>query len=419
MLDRKRAAIAWIDVIWLAFLAGLALLPPIDEIHKQLILAGFGVFQILEGRLLARLPTRGPVYSVLVKIALATVLLDHTGTLGINSNYYPIFFLPILTAAIYFGPIATLLWTALASLSYLSYLLPALQEYEMTREGASELAIRILFFFLAAVLVNRLVVENRQQVRRYQALSETLEETNRQLRRVETDARRSERLAALGQLSAGLAHEIRNPLGVIKGSAEMLAQKLAQAQPLAAELAGYISIEVNRLNALVARFLDFARPSHLELQPQKLSEVLDRALATAAQQFPAAAVAVQRHYSAAEFAVPLDAQLAEQVFVNLVVNAYQAMAAAPGTLRVSIAPQTSRGSTGVGVLIEDTGTGVPAELREQIFNPFFTSKQDGVGLGLAIVAKIVDDHRGSISLEQGSEHGARFFVFFPGEDAYK
>ena len=143
-----------------------------------------------------------------------------------TARYYPIYYLPVVTAAIYFGPVGTLLWTALASLAYCSFLIPALQEYELTAEGAWILTTRILFFFIAAVLVNRFAVENRRQVARYQALSETLEETNRQLQRAEADARRSERLAALGQMSAGLAHEIRNPLAVIKGSAEMLSKKL-------------------------------------------------------------------------------------------------------------------------------------------------------------------------------------------------
>lgn len=412
MLDRKRSAISWIDIIWLAFLCGLALLPPLDEIHKQIILLGFGVFQLFEGRLVAWRPGRGRSYSVIIKILLATLLLDHTGTIGINSSYYPIYYVPVVTAAIYFGPVATLLWTSVASLAYLSYLIPALQDYSLTAEGAGQLAIRILFFFLAAILVNRFVVENRRQVKRYQDLYETLEDTNRELQRVEAEARRSERLAALGQLSAGLAHEIRNPLGVIKGSAEMLVRKLERAQPLESELAGYIFSEVNRLNALIARFLDFARPAHLDFQPQRVSEVVDRALDFAVRQFPAAKVAVDRRYAANLPLTRLDPQLCEQVFINLIVNAYQAMDGAEGVLQISIAPESSGGKPGVGVLVDDSGPGVAPELREQIFNPFFTSKKDGVGLGLSIVAKIVDDHRGWIKLEGGSR-GARFHVFLP------
>src|SRR5713101_4270017 len=267
MLDRERSPISWIDVLWLVFLGGLALLPPLFEIHKQLTLLAIGIFQLLEGWLIKRIPRRGAAYSVAIKIVLATLLLDHTGEMGINSNYYPILYLPVVSAALYFGTVGALAWTTVASLAYVSLLYPALQEYELTREGATVLTSRILFFFIAAILVNQFAIENRRQVQRLQDLSETLEETNRQLRRVEAEARRAERLAALGQLSAGLAHEIRNPLGVIKGSAEMLSRKVAESQPLVGELAGFISSEVNRLNALVVRFLDFARPSKLEMRP--------------------------------------------------------------------------------------------------------------------------------------------------------
>jgi len=418
MLDRKQTSINWIDVIWLIFLLGLALLPPLDEIHKQLILVGFGVVQLLEGRLIAWQPSRGRAYTVIFKILLATLLLDHTGQIGINSSYYPIYYLPVVTAAIYYGPIATLLWTALVSAAYLSYLIPALQQYELTAEGGSELAIRILFFFLAATLVNRFVVENRRQVRRLQQLSETLETTNLQLQRAEADARRSERLAALGQLSAGLAHEIRNPLAVIKGSAEMLSKKVGDSSPLAAEMADNISSEVNRLNSLVARFLDFARPSRLELQRHRVSTVIDRALEAASHLFPEARVTIEKRYGAEPEAL-LDAQLLEQVFLNLIVNAYQAMGApngSSGSLRVTLAKETSAGAPGIGVHIEDTGPGITPAAREEIFNPFYTTKKDGVGLGLAIVAKILDDHRGWIKLEApggGSLSGASFHIFLP------
>ena len=415
MFERKRSPIDWIDIVWLLFILGLALLPPINEVHKQVILLAFAVFQYFEPSLIARLPSRGAVYSVLIKIALATLLLDHTGEVPINSGYYPIYYLPIVTAAIYFGPLGTLVWTAIASLAYCSYLIPAHWEYEIT--GLDYLAIRVLFFFLSAMLVNRFVVENRRQVARYQALSETLEETNRQLQRAEAERRRSERLAALGQLSAGLAHEIRNPLNVIKGSADMLAEKVKNSEPLAGELAGYISSEVDRLNALVARFLDFARPSHLDLKPQKMDEIVERALESVQALSPDAEVKVERHYAQDLPPISADAQLCERIFVNLIQNAYQAMEAAgrerENILRLSIKPETSNGRRGIGVTVADSGPGVPPELREQIFNPFVTSKSDGVGLGLALVAKFVDDHRGSIQLENNPEPGARFHVFLP------
>jgi signal transduction histidine kinase len=426
MPDGERSPIrdlhlGWIDLIWLLFLGGLALLPPIDEIHKQLILLAIFVVQLLEGWLIGRLPKRGPAYSVIIKILLATLLLDHTGEIGINSSYYPIYFLPVISAAIYFGPIASLAWTAAASLAYLSLLYPAfLESNEITPEGYSILAIRVLFFFVASVLVNRFAVENRRHVQRLEDLSEKLEETNRQLRRAEAHARRAERLAALGQLSAGLAHEIRNPLGVIKGSADMLSRKVAGSEPLVAELAGYISSEVNRLNALVVRFLDFARPSKLELRPERISEIVDRALEAATASFPDAGVNVERRYAPNLPEIPADAQLLEQVFVNLITNAFQAMQGQAGSpekfLRIAIESEVSNGEPGVAVLVEDTGPGVPPELREQIFNPFFTSKKDGVGLGLSIVAKIVDDHRGTIRLEENTPRGARFHLFFPQAD---
>ncbi len=409
--------ITFVDVIMVLILLLLALLPPITEIHKQLILAAIAILQFLEGRLVVWLPKRGPAYTVLLKILLATLLLYHTGDIGINSIYYPIFFLPVITAATYFGPIATLGWTALASLGYCSLLIPVWQDYDLGPEGEAILAIRILFFFLAAVLVNRLVMENRRQVEQYQKLSETLEETNRQLRRAEDEARRAERLAALGQLSAGLAHEIRNPLGVIKGSAEMLTKKLQDSQPLESELAGYISSEVNRLNALVARFLDFARPQRVELAPVRITALVDHCLESVQAQLPDAKIAVERRYAEKLPEIQADEQLCERIFVNLILNAYQAMAGEAdgerGTLRVSIAPESPRGKAGVGVSIQDTGPGVPADLREQIFNPFFTSKKEGVGLGLSIVAKIVDDHRGWIRLDSDSGGGARFHVFLP------
>ena len=120
MPERRQWNADWIDVVWLLFLAALALLPPINEIHKQVILCVRRI-PILRERLGYATSQARPIYSVLIKIALATLLLDHTGEVAINSRYYSIYYLPVVTAAIYFGPLATLFWTALASLAYCSY----------------------------------------------------------------------------------------------------------------------------------------------------------------------------------------------------------------------------------------------------------------------------------------------------------
>jgi two-component system, NtrC family, sensor histidine kinase HydH len=426
MNEKQRPSVNWMDLLWLMFLVGLALLPPVEETHKQAILFAFGVLQLGEGWLVAKVPRRGAAYLVLLKTALATLLIDHTGELSINSSYWPIYFLPVVTAAEYFGPWATLFWTALSSAAYCSYLYPAMQVYEITAEGYGQLAIRVLFFFLAAMVVNRYVVESRRQTQRYQVLAETLAETNRRLEQAQAEARRSERLAALGQLSAGLAHEIRNPLGVIKGSAEMLNQKVGTSDPLVAELAGYIFSETNRLSGLVTRFLDFARPLHADLSAQNITTVLDRALSDVAKAWKGEPVRVEKEYESSLPAVALDDSLLEQAFVNIVQNAYDAMGATGGVLRVKVArsrqkPQ-NQGSQdkdespdGVEVRISDSGPGVPVELCEQIFNPFVTTKKTGVGLGLSIVSKIVDGHQGRIRIESGSgeSKGACFVMFFP------
>jgi signal transduction histidine kinase len=441
MEEQPRQTLAWTDLLWLVFLGALALMDPIYEVHKQEILLAIGLFQIFERRFLTWNPTGSRFYgaivkaltaahlrflidlssrryySVIIKILLATLLMMHTGDPagGINSSYYLIYFLPVMTAALFFEFTGTLIWTAVTSAAYCSLLIPALERYELTPETAKELALRNIFFFLAAVLVNPFVSENRRQAQRYRRLAEELAETNRRLEQAQEEARRSERLAALGQLTAGLAHEIRNPLAVIKGSAETLTRRLQSADPVTTEVAGYITSEVNRLNTVVTRFLNFARPLKLEKGPTEIPPLLDRALKVAGERWPNAKVEVARQYSGDLPEMIVDADLCEQAFVNLVLNAYEAMNETGGRLTLSVAAANYDGRRGAEVDIEDTGPGIPPELREQIFNPFFTTKKEGVGLGLSLVSKIVDDHRGWIRISSEPGKGACFRVFLPAE----
>ena len=188
--------------------------------------------------------------------------------------------------------------------------------------------------------------------------------------------RRSDRLAALGQLSAGLAHELRNPLGTIRASAEMLERSVSTENDVAREVAGFISTEVDRTNSLVTRFLDFARPLQLRLAPADLAEVLDRAVAMVGRDAASHRVAVYKNYSPDMPPLPLDAELMERVFYNLLLNAAQAT---PPDGAVTIKTRAGDGTVEVAVI--DRGAGIEPNLMDTIFNPFFTTKPDGVGLG--------------------------------------
>ncbi len=418
MNNHERANPRWLDLLWVLFLFALGLLPPRNEWHKLVILVLIGLFQLLEDSFVRAIPQRaiphyGQGLAVVIKIGLATLIMIHTGDTPINSSYYPIYYLPIMTAAMYFGPLGTMLWTLLISAVYCSYLYPALKDYQLTPNGKTELALRIVFFFLLGMIVNRFVMESRLQTSRYRISAENLAQANRSLKQAQDEARRAERLAALGQLSAGLAHEIRNPLGVIKGSAEILHQKLSDSDPLSKELSDYIYTEVNRLSALVSRFLDFARPSQMQLRSQQLPPIVEKSLRYVQEQKAASKVNVQRDYAAELPNVMADEEFCDVVFTNLLLNACEAMGDAGGDLKVRIQAIGKGDHYNVVVEIEDSGPGIPAELRENIFNPFVTTKQSGVGLGLAIVTKIVDLHGGSVALISERGKGACFQVSFP------
>ena len=193
----------------------------------------------------------------------------------------------------------------------------------------------------------------------------------------------------------------------------MLSQKLEASDALPRELAGYITTEVNRLSALVTEFLDFARPLHAQRQLGEITKVLDRALDIVAARWKGKPVRVERIYAADLPMVPLDESLCEQAFLNLVQNAYEAMEEHGGVLHVELQMAAHEGREGIRLVMQDTGPGVAEKLREEIFNPFVTTKKTGVGLGLSIVSKIVDGHDGFIHVENGAQGGAVFTLFFP------
>jgi two-component system sensor histidine kinase HydH len=368
---------------------------------QQLLLGGLAVLQLIEGHLPLLDTNWGRATSVILQVTLAFLLLGITD--AIESNYFLVLLLPIVSAASFLGLPSTLLSTFAAIGAYLSFLLyEGWGEWRTNPENLHFLAIRCLLAAVAAVLVNSLGQAIRTQSSRYKATAEQLAEANRSLVAAEAAVRRSDRLAALGQLSAGLAHELRNPLGSIKGSADLLARSASRNDAtLAKELAEIISTEVDRTNSLVTRFLDFARPLEPKRELTDVTHVIERAVKRAHTE-------VIRDYSDSLPPIPLDPELMEQVFLNLLANA--AEASAPGA-PVIVRTNESDGQAEVEVI--DRGCGIPPDKIDIIFNPFVTTKQTGVGLGLAIVSKIVDGHGGKMSVESKPGDGSTFRIRLP------
>ena len=386
--------------------AGLAIWGPDLTPEATVVLIGLGLMQIIEPKISFFGSRQGSIFSFLIKLALWYVLMGWTD--GIQSPYYWLMLLPVMSAATSLGLPGLVVAVALACGAYLSFLLFLRQNQYVEW---SYLILNEATFPIAGFLTYELLEANRAATRKAQLAAAQLAEANQQLQAAEAQVRRAERLAALGQLSAGLAHEIRNPLSTIKGSAEMLLKNVDANGAVAHELAGFISTEVDRTNALVTRFLDFARPLALRLEKTEITEVIDEAVAQVEKHTPPLDVSIYKNYSPDIPPLLLDRQLIERVLYNLILNAAQASPA-----QSSVTVKTRQLGETLEISVIDRGTGIAPKDRESIFNPFFTTKSSGVGLGLAIVSKIVDEHGGQIDVESEPGAGSVFRVFLPVRD---
>ncbi len=398
------------DLVWVVLFAAVAVYGPDLEPASMFLLSLLGVFQLIEPRVLPS-SVKASIGFVLMKFAICYLLIGWTG--GITSRYYWVLFFPVISAATALSLSGAVIASVLASggyLSFLRFLNP--KEFFLPPSEYPELIMRALMFPVIGYLTQQLAESNRAAARKAEAAAQQAAEANRQLQEAEAAMRRSERLAALGQLSAGLAHELRNPLGTMKTSAEMLAKQVEPGNAVAREMADFISTEVDRTNSLVTRFLDFARPLALRLETTDLAAVIDRAVADVERHNPRLDVAIYKNYSPDIPPFLLDGQLMERVIYNLLLNAAQASRAGG-----SITVKTRKLGAMVEIAVIDRGSGIDAKHLENIFNPFFTTKSSGVGLGLAIVSKIVDEHGGKLAVESESGVGSVFRVYLPFREA--
>jgi len=237
---------------------------------------------------------------------------------------------------------------------------------------------------------------------------------------LEAQLRRSDRLAALGTMAAGLAHEIKNPLTSLQTFTRLVSRKFND-ERFRGTFERVVPRELERINGIVERLLELARPGRLSLGPVQMPAVLERVLELYANQIETKQITVLREYAHDLPAIQGDAEQLYQAFLNLTANALEAMGGGGRlTFRTSWTKErdwlrlTQRAPEfGVKVEVEDTGTGIPLQEADKIFNPFFTTKEGGTGLGLALAHKIIEDHGGSITFLSTPGVGTIFRILLP------
>jgi two-component system sensor histidine kinase HydH len=241
-----------------------------------------------------------------------------------------------------------------------------------------------------------------------QQMEEKIQKTTADLRKTEAQLMRSEKLAALGQLAAGIAHEIRNPLTSINILIHSVTENLPSETSHREDLK-VIEEEIHRINEIVEQFLRFAKPSPPLLTRGKVLPILEETLQLLKPQLERQRITVRKEFQPL-VPIVLDREQIKQVLLNLLINAIQAM---PHGGRLVLGAEVSENGQWIQLSIRDSGIGIPPENMKKLFDPFFSTKEGGVGLGLSIAHRIMDQHHGKIEVESHPGEGTLFNLWLP------
>ncbi|MCJ7813035.1 ATP-binding protein, partial [bacterium] len=248
-----------------------------------------------------------------------------------------------------------------------------------------------------------------------------------QLKQMQSEVIRMDRLASLGVLASGIAHEIKNPLAGIKTMAQACNEEFEETDSRREYLTRIVR-QVNRLDDLLKTFFEYARPRSPDRKPHKLSEILREVINLVSKKLVTSGITYYENFSSNIPELMIDSQQFQQVFLNLILNAIEAMPAG-GTLTISVKSITiskhgiiqgnnkdknkMKNGSFVEIVVSDTGVGIDPDKLETIFDPFFTTKPNGTGLGLSIVYRITEEHQGDIHVESHIGQGTSFTITLP------
>ena len=367
------------------------------RLHKAAMLKSF----------LVQLRTERRLRAAVLVCAIAAISMLHYVTPISHVWLHPLlqraYYIPILLMALWFGWRGGVIGAVTAGIFYIPHIMMA---WKMNPEYRAAQWVEVGMFFLLAPLVGVLADLERKQRQKIEETAAKLSQTYAQLQSSIEQLRRADRLSALGELSAGLAHEIRNPLGAVEGAVQIL-QRPQLPPETRSEFAEMAAKEVDRLKSLLTTFLDFARPQPLRRNDTEPALLLQSVARLASETAKMAGVEIRVDAEQTP-SLSIDGEQIKQVLLNLVINAVQAM---PNGGRIELRARQNDKS----VLLEvfDQGSGIAPENIERIFDPFFTTRASGTGLGLSIAHQIVHGHGGDISVRNNADGGATFTIVLP------
>ena len=341
-----------------------------------------------------------------VSIVLVTILhfLTPVDQIVWHEIYQRLYYIPIIAAALLFGLRGGLAASIFTTVVYSPHI------YLHWQHGHFDYSINqyaeIVIFNLVGGIMGALGDRLKQARMRAELNAEQRRHAYEELQQTFEQLLQAEKLASLGELSAGIVHEVRNPLASIKGAVEILEDELTPASPRR-EFADLAKTEIDRLDRLVGEFLRFAKPAALSIEPNDLNRIINSVVSLLENRALSQNVVIERYLTDDLPEVMADGEQIKQVILNLTINSLQAMPA--GGL---ITLRTFETSRGCAFEIEDTGGGINAKLLSKIFDPFFTTKDKGIGLGLSVAHKIVSQHHGRLTFRPGHE-GSVFELYLP------
>ena len=339
----------------------------------------------------------------LLAITLLHNVVHFEGPLSLNV-YQRLYYIPIVLSAYWFGLRGALIVSVLSTLSYPHhghYHWPDKPFYTMNQYA------EMMMFNIIGIVTGILSDLETRQRKRYEATSIELKKAYEQLQDSFEKVRKADRLSALGELSAGMAHEIRNPLGSIKGGIDIIEEEFDKSSKKY-EFIGIIKKEIARLDRIISEFLTYARPRPPHKSLNSINNILKSVNMLIQEEAKRQKITINMDLAHDLPDIMMDGEQIKQALLNIILNAIQAIQS-EGEIFI----QSRSGEKKALVSIRDKGKGMSEEELNRIFDPFFTTKEEGTGLGLSITIQIIKAHGGDIEVRSPEEGGCEFTISLP------